>query len=82
MSDVGMGLFGHVPAADEIHARAFTMHRDAQPEGLWAGYIAGLRDAGAISDKEATRLLFAALNGQFAHNVEPMFDDELEDDYE
>jgi hypothetical protein len=78
MSEIGMGLFGHVPTPDEINARAFTLPRQAQPEGWWPGYVAGLRDAGAIYDEEAKQLLFAALDGQFAHNVEPIFNDELE----
>lgn len=75
--EVGIGLFGHVPTPDEINARAFTMHRHAQPDGWWAGYVAGLRDAGGVDDMEAQHLLFAALDGQFAHNLEPMFYDEL-----
>lgn len=76
MSD--MGLFGHVPTPEEIHAKAFAMDRRAQPEGMWAGYIMGLSDAGAVDDAKGGRLLIAALNGQFAHNVEPMFDYELD----
>lgn len=77
MSESAMGLFGHVPTPEEVHAKAFAIHRQAQPEGMWPGYVMGLADAGSVDDAQAQQLLFAALNGQFAHNVEPLFDDEL-----
>ena len=82
MSGIGMGLFGHVPTPDEINAKAFVLHRRAQPEGMWSGYVMGLRDAGAVDDEHAQQLLYAACNGQFAHNVEPVFYDEVGGDEE
>lgn len=82
MSENNMGLFGHVPTADEINAKAFVLDRRAQPHGWWPGYIAGLSDAGAVDDAQAQQLLFAALNGQFAHNLESLFYGELEGDEE
>ncbi len=73
-----MGLFGHIPTPDEINAKAFAMDRRAQPVGMWPGYVMGLRDSDAIDDRYAISLLMAACNGQFAHNVEPLFDYEIE----
>ena len=82
MSGTGMGAFGHVPTPDEINARAFASDREAQPDGWWPGYVAGLRDAKAVDDGQAYELLIAALEGQFAHNTDPIFDYELEGETE
>lgn len=73
----GMGIFGHVPTPEEAHAKAFVMPRQAQPEGFWAGYCSALSDCG-VSDDKVFKLITALCSGQFAHNVEPMFYDELE----
>ena len=81
MSDslyVGMGIFGHVPTPEEAHAKAFVMPRRAQPEGFWSGYCSALSDCG-IPDAQVCEILMALCKGQFAHNVEPMFYDELDE---
>ena len=73
----GMGIFGHVPTPEEAHAKAFVMPRQAQPEGFWGGYCCALADCG-VDDADIVKLIAAFCSGQFAHNVEPMFYDELE----
>lgn len=78
MSNNSMGMFGHVPTAAEIGAKAFVMPRDLQSQWSWAAYCAGLSDAG-VPDADVVGLLMAACNGEFSHNLEPMFGDELED---
>ena len=73
-----MGLFGHIPTPDEVNAKAFAMDRRAQPEGMWPGYVMGLRDSGLVDDQYANTLLMAACHGQVAHNADPLFDYEIE----
>lgn len=74
-------FFGHVPTPEEMNAKAFITPREVQmhPSGFFVGYIAGLCDADAVSDKDAEALIKAAANGQLSHNLEPLFADELDD---
>ena len=65
-----MGLFGHVPSAEEIEAKAFiTTQEPWRDQWSWPAYIAGLADAG-VSDARVFRLLSAACKGEFTGNVE------------
>lgn len=73
----GMGVFGHKPTPDEAHAKAFVMPRGIG-DGFWPGYCCALADMG-VPYLEVTAILYAACDGQFAHNCEPMFDDEIEE---
>ena len=77
----GAGIFGHKPTPEEANAKAFVMPRAAQPSGFWPGYCCALSDMG-VPFEEVNSILIAALNGQFAHNVEPAFMDEVADEYE
>lgn len=75
------GIFGHVPTPEEAAAKAFVMPRGAQPVGFWPGYVSGLLDAGVPAGR-AMPLLGAFCRGEFEHNLEPSFDDELGDEDE
>lgn len=77
----GTGIFGHVPTPEEAEAKAFVMHRHSQPDGFWAGYCSALADCG-VPDDQVIPILLAFCKGQFAHNVEPMFRYEVEDEEE
>ena len=79
MSD--MGMFGHVPTPAEAGARAFTMDRDAQEQWSWASYCCGLSDAG-VPDGDVLKVLMAACNGEFSHNIDSIYDYELDGDDE
>ena len=79
MSDKHMGMFGHVPTAAEAGAKAFTMDRDLQSSWSWAAYCCGLSDAG-VPNEQVLSVLMAACNGEFSHNIEPMFNYELDGD--
>ena len=60
-----MGLFGHVPSAEEIEAKAFiTTQEPWRDQWSWPAYIAGLADAG-VGDERVCRLLSAACKGEF-----------------
>ena len=49
-----MGLFGHVPSAEEIEAKAFiTTQEPWRDQWSWPAYIAGLADAGVGDERGA-----------------------------
>lgn len=64
------GMFGHVPSADEMESRAFTVSQEPwSGQWSWPAYVAGLADAG-VDGEVAMRLLAAACKGEFTGNVE------------
>lgn len=73
----GMGVFGHVPTPDEVEAKAFVMPRQMQTAPFWAAYACGLSDAG-VPDDLVLAVTIAGCKGEFAHNCEPLFSDELD----
>lgn len=75
----GLGVFDHVPTPEEVEAKAFVMPRRLQNGGFWGAYACGLADAG-VDPSLVMQIVMAACNGEFAHNVEPMFYGELEDE--
>ena len=70
-----MGMFNHVPKPDEVAAKAFSMSRDEQEQWSWPSYCCGLSDGG-VCDARVTEIMFAAMNGEFSHNIEQAFSGE------
>lgn len=60
---MGLGIFGHVPTAEEIAGKAKEMAR-LDEEGMWSwpAYVAGLADAG---ERDLEPLMMAAVRGEF-----------------